>query len=168
MTDNLWHARDELLETGSLITPGRWGELVLSTGPGHPFYAREQTLEQWRVAQTGIRVSRLTSCYAFESRDAAKQLRPDEHQYRVAPQDPRAPRFRADMLWLTWMGEPDRTHEQMVSNCRSYWAGDSTADTAVHANPAWEWMFSCPLVVIAHVDCQELDTSVTHNAGKSR
>jgi len=76
-------------------------------------------------------------------------MRDDGYLYLVEPQDPGAPSARLDMLWLTWMGEPGRTFDQVMNNCQSYWDGRATGDNTTHATPAWEWLFDCPLVVVS-------------------
>jgi hypothetical protein len=95
VTDELLHRREELLEPGAVITPGRWGSLVvIDKGGDHPLFFREQLLELWRVAYTQVPVSRLNCTYAFEDRANADGMRAAEHLYRVVPQDPGAPSTR--------------------------------------------------------------------------
>ena len=104
------------------------------------------------MTYSSVSVSRLTCSFAYENRVDADRMRESEHLYRVRPVLPSAPSARLDMLWLSWMGEPGRTFDQVASDCRSYWEGRSTEELADHATSTWEWLFACPLVVLeSHV-----------------
>jgi hypothetical protein len=146
----LFHQSDRLFEVGAVVEPGRWGSTVLQAGQAHHHFFRELFLELWRISQTDVAVSRLECAFAFEDRHAAIGWASgsQSHCYEVEPIEHSAPSARVDMLWLTWMGEPQATFERTVSQCRSYWKGQSTAAAASHANPVWEWLFGCGLRVI--------------------
>ncbi len=149
----MWHQSELILADGDTISPGRWGATILATGESHPFFFREQFLELWRVSHTQVQVSRLACSFAFEDRRAAIAWAEDDssHCYEVEPVDPEALSARVDMLWLTWMGEPNATFERTEAQCRRYWEGHSTGDLSPHAQPQWEWLFSCALRVLRQV-----------------
>lgn len=147
MTGNrtrLWHVREEILTPGMVIEPGRWGRTIIATGAKHPHFYREHFLELWRCSQTQVPVSRLACAFAYEDRNAAVEFARDDglHVYEVEPVDHEDKPFRADMLWLTWMGEAGSTFQQMVSQCRAYWSGRSTRDVSSTCQPTWEWLYS--------------------------
>jgi len=145
-----FHVHERRLAPGELIQPGRWGKTVQRWGGKHPFFFREHLLEVWRIHHTKVAVSRMTCTFAFEGPEPARQFATDqEYVHRVSPVDPSTPSVRLDMLWLTWMGEPGSTTDQMVCRCSNYWAGRATADVSPSAHPTWEWLFSCPLRVEA-------------------
>lgn len=149
-----WHVREERLDEGALIAPGRWGTLLVAAGQSDPLFFREYLLELWRTTQTNVHVSRLHCAFAYEDPDIASQHAEEETQYlyEVAPADQSELGFRADMLWLTWMGEAGSQYEQTVARCRGYWNGDSTGDASAAAHPAWEWLFKGGLRVVSHHD----------------
>ena len=103
---DLWHVREEQLPPGTVVEPGRWGRIITSQGQPHPFY-REQFLELYRVTQTPVAVSRLACTFAFEDRKIAEgwSAEPGQFLHRVEPVDADQARVRADVLWVTWMGE---------------------------------------------------------------
>ncbi len=153
--EGLWHVREELLVPGTVIEPGRWGQIIMAAGAEHPHFYREYLLELWRRTQTAVPVSRLACAFAYEERDEALEFaRGDEglHVYEVEPADPQDEGFRGDMLWLTWMSEPNSTFDRTVSQCRAYWAGQSTADVSTVAHPAWERLFRQGLRVVSVVE----------------
>ena len=146
---SLFHASRQKLSTGSIIEPGHWGSMVQNHGGQHPCFFREHLLEQWRNERTQVAVSRFTCSFAFEDVQDAYKFTTDDcpFVYSVELSDPAAPSFRADMLWLTWMGEKNSTTEQVVSRCAGYWAGVATNTVSPSANPTWEWLLACPLVI---------------------
>lgn len=122
--DDLYHVRETPLDVGSLIQPGRWGEIVLNRGKDHPFFFREHLLELWRLLRTDVQVSRLNCTFAHEGRSQAEDYaEPGEAILQVVPIDNSGPSARLDMLWVTWMGEPGATTEQIMGWCSNYWAG---------------------------------------------
>lgn len=134
-----------------VVPPGRWGQMVTSTGQGHPFFFREQLLGLFRQSYTAIPASRLACAFAFEDRAIAAEWAKQGGQvlHQVAAADPQLPSVRLDMLWIIWMGEPGSTFETNLTRCRAYWNGQSTADVSSVANPAWEWLFAGGLRMIA-------------------
>jgi hypothetical protein len=148
---DLWHLREQQLEPGAVIAPGRWGSTITAQGGHQPFFFREHFLELFRLAYTTTPVSRLTCVYAWEDRATADYMRAAGHLYRVEPVEPSAPAVRVDALWLTWMGDLGSTPEQNVSRCQSYWAGKSAQELMPTAAPSWEWLFACGLRVIEWV-----------------
>jgi hypothetical protein len=145
----LFHVREEQLTVGAQILPGRWGSIILSQGKQHPFFFREHLLEIWRVQNTYVGVSRLDCAFAHEGIVQAKQYRNEgEFIYRVVPMDMSAPCTRADMLWLTWMGEAGATTDKVSQWCAAYWAGQAASDLLPTATSSWEWLFACPLQVV--------------------
>jgi hypothetical protein len=130
---------------------GTWGTRILADGQAHPKFFREHFLELGRRGFSAVDVSRLTCTFAYEDRAAAQAHADDAHGtvYAVEPVDPDAPTHRADMLWLTWMGEPNKTPDDVIPWCRNYWDGRSTEEVAAHANAVWEHLFACPLRVLA-------------------
>ena len=150
-TIRLYHVREERLPSGSLIQPERWGKRVLQDGGKHPFFFREHILEIWRQVKTTIGVSRFNCAFAFEELEQANRWAAEEHGgfiHSVVPADPTAAQARLDMLWLTWMGEPNVSTVEVVRSCAAYWAGHCTKDANPNAYPAWEWLFACPLKVV--------------------
>ena len=110
-------------------------------GQKHPFWYREHLLELWRTAYTTVPVSRLACAFAHESYEQAKSYATQsEYVYRVMPESHDFA-LRADMLWLTWMGEAGATPEKVFSWCSSYWSGAGTGTVAAWATPSWEWLF---------------------------
>lgn len=98
---------------------------------------------------TGVAVSRFDCTFAHESEAQAKQYQSvDEFIHRVVPVNKHAASARLDMLWLTWMGEPNATTEKISQWCIAYWAGKATDEISAAANPSWEHLFACPLRVI--------------------
>ena len=147
---DFFHVHERRLAHGELIHSGRWGQTVQSWGGKHPFFFREHLLEVWRIHHTKVGVSRLTCAFAFEELEHARKFATaQEYVHQVSPVDPSAPCVRLDMLWLTWMGEPGGTTDQMIYWCSSYWAGRATSDISPAAHPTWEWLFTCPLRVEA-------------------
>jgi hypothetical protein len=137
----LWHVREDRLEPGTIVAPGRWGQIVLSQGQQHPFFFREQFLELFRRSHTTIAVSRLSCAYAFEDLGFATDWAKDGTQvvHEVEAADSTQSSVRLDMLWVTWQGEPGSTFESNSSRGAAYWNGQSTASVSPTANPAWEW-----------------------------
>jgi hypothetical protein len=147
-TPQLFHVCEESLPSGSIIRPGRWGALVLNGGANEPFFFREHLLEIWRREKTTVVVSRLACTFAWETQEQAEHWA-SQHEFilRVRPVDPNAPRARLDILWLTWMSEPDATTDKIMQWCAAYWAGRATTDLMPSATASWEWLFACPLRV---------------------
>ncbi len=144
----LFHVREESLSPGSIIQPGRWGELVLRGGATEPFFFREHLLEIWRKEKTTVAVSRLACTFAWETQEQAERMASrDEFILRVCPVDLDAPRVRLDSLWLTWMSEPGATTEKIMQWCDAYWASRATTQLKPAATASWEWLFACPLRV---------------------
>jgi hypothetical protein len=132
-----------------VIEPGRWGRITMANGSADGYFYREQLLELWRRTQTSVPVSRLLCAFAFEDRaTAAAYAEPGERVYEVETIGPESVLFRADALWLTWMGEPNSTFDRMMSQCRAYWRGESTEGVSADARPAWEWLCGGGLQVI--------------------
>ena len=149
-----FHVREERLSAGALIEPGRWGSMVLAYGKLHQFFAREQLLEDFRTKETAVAVSRLSCVFAFEDRDSALTFaeaggKAGDIVHAVTPEDPSAAPARLDMLWLTWMGEPNVTPAQVAEWCRGYWSGRAAADLKPGARECWELLFPCTLRVLA-------------------
>jgi hypothetical protein len=145
-----WHLSERPLSSGDTIQPGCWGDIILARGDGHVFFFREHLLELWRRTQTTTQVSRLHAAYTYEDRLVADERRhAGHHLYEVEPVNPLAPTHRADMLWLTWMGEPNKTPDNVHYWCRRYWEGGCTEDIAAHATAVWEHLFACPLRVLS-------------------
>jgi hypothetical protein len=145
---DLWHVCEKTLHPGDVISPGRWGSIILAQGQSHRFFFREHLLELWRVKETAVPVSRLNCCFAFEDHaEAVAWAEEGEHIYPVVPVDPSAAAARLDMLWITWLGEP-AAPAVTFQRLASYWSGTSTASLAAHANPQWEWLFACGLRVL--------------------
>jgi len=145
----LFHVSERLLTPGDTIPPGRWGALINHHGVQHPFFFREMMLENWRVQNTDISVSRFNCAYGFESEAVANEYRQaNEHVYLVEAQSDSAAHARLDMLWLTWMGEPGVREDQKLFWCASYWAGHATNDLSPTATSTWEHLFACPLEVL--------------------
>jgi hypothetical protein len=143
-----FHVREERLNPGDLILPGRWGGNVLQRGKDHPFYFREHLLDIWRKKFTKVPISRLACTYAHESFETARYYSDaHDHIYRVVPVTPGAPSVRLDMLWLTWMGESGKTSDSIAEWCAAYWAGKATSAISPTATSSWEWLFPCPLRV---------------------
>jgi hypothetical protein len=144
----LYHVREEVLPVGSLILPGRWGSTVLAHGERHPFFFREHLLEVWRKQFTKVAVSRFNCTFAYDSLAHAREHAKDaSYIYKVVPADVAATSAKADMLWLTWMGEPNASSDNVSHWCHAYWTGRATSDLSPQAQTAWEWLFSCPLKV---------------------
>jgi hypothetical protein len=144
----LFHVREGHLPSGSLIQPGRWGSTILGRGEDHPFYFREHLLEVWRRLRTSIPVSRWNCTFSFERRaDAETFAETGQVVLPVVPADRSAPHARLDMLWLTWLGEPGKTTDQVMFWCCAYWEGRSAADIKPTAVTTWEWLYACPLRV---------------------
>src|SRR5439155_23700019 len=149
------HVSEAILTPGVETAPGRWGQISMGDGAHHPHFYSEYLLELWRRTQTAVAVSRLACAFAYEAREEAIGFARGErglHVYEVEPTDTQDEGFRADMLWLTWMSEPNSTFDRMVSQCRAYWSGQSTADVSAIAHPAWEWLFCQGLRVVTLVE----------------
>ena len=159
LPQELFHVSEQRLNPGDLIRSGRWGRIVLSLGQKHPYFFREHLLEICRTETTKVPVSRLACTYALETLDAARKWaaegikigEPEQYTYRVSPLDITAPRARLDMLWVTWIGERGATTDKVARWCSGYWSGRAAADLKPSAQPAWEWLFACPLRVEAMV-----------------
>ncbi len=142
------HTREKL-PAGSIIPPGRWGMNVTMEGKSHPFFFREHMLEIWRRYHTSVKVSRFNCCYAFEDDTQARMYATkDEFVLTVIPLNDKGNKARLDMLWVTWMGEPNSTSDKIIFCCENYWKGLATSDFNHKANTTWEWLFECPLKVI--------------------
>ena len=150
---DLWHLSEAELLPGAIIAPGRWGRRVTDADKAHPFFAREWLLEQWRTTRTRVPVSRLACAFAFDDIKVAERYAADgtqpEHLYRVEPEIAGDPGVRLDMLWLTWMGEPQARLPDVLRWCEAYWAGESTQTAKASAQPSWERIFAGGLRVIA-------------------
>jgi len=148
---DLWHVSELDLAEGDSIPPGRWGEILLTNGQSEPFFFRELLLDLWRRTRTGVHVSRLACAFAYENVEQAREhARLDgQRLFRVAPMDPAETGFRADMLWLTWLGEAQSSFDKAVARCGGYWAGASTQSLLPSATPTWEWLLSSGLRVKA-------------------
>jgi hypothetical protein len=152
---DLWHIRNEEMAPGSVVPPGRWGSVILAVGAAHSHFFRECLLELWRVTRTQVLVSRLNCAFVFESLDEARASaaeNPGVFIYRVDGLDSGEEGIRTDMLWLTWMAEPNATFDRVAAQCGSYWSGRSTADVSATAQPTWERLFAGGLRVLERID----------------
>ncbi len=148
----LWHVREDRLALGTVIGPGRWGQIVTAGGQQHPFFFREQLLELYRLSQTDVPISRLACSFAFEDRSVAEEWAREDALviHSVVPTDAEEAGVRLDMLWITWLGEPGSTFQGNLTRCRAYRAGQSTSDVNPMAHPCWEWLFDGGLRVVGY------------------
>lgn len=150
---DLWHVSEAALAPGAVIKPGRWGTTVAQAGQAHPFFPREWLLEQWRLTRTTVQVSRLNCAFAFDCVQVAERYARGcdqrEYLYRVEPVITGESGLRLDMLWLTWMGEPQASLANLIQWCQAYWAGKSSQAVKAEAQPGWEMLFSGGLRVLA-------------------
>lgn len=150
---DLWRVSERLLLPGELIEPGRWGTTIATWDRRHPFFERECVLESCRTQDHAeILVSRLSCTFAFDDLVTAEEYATaGERVYVVEAVHADAARHRADLLWLTWMGEADKTRAEIASFCRGYWPGRPTREFNPAAEPAWEVLLDSPLRVLREV-----------------
>lgn len=141
----LFHTREEQLNAGDLIEPGRWGGNILKAGQLHPFFYREHLLETWRVMRKSA-VSRFKCAFAFETLEQSiRWAVPNKDTvYSVEIADPNAQSARLDMNWITAMGNTGSNPEWIERCCTNYWTGLTCNET-----PTWEWLIECPLRVLS-------------------
>lgn len=144
---DLYHVTDLSLNAGAQILPGRFGAQVLSRD--HPLHRREHVMDEYRLAHTQVAVSRLACTYAFESlADAMGYRKPHEFIYLVQPTDADAPRFRADMVLVGWVGEYLKRPEGLESNLARYWSSALCSTFKPEATPTMEVLIGGSLEVI--------------------
>lgn len=146
-----WHTCPASYGRGDTILPGRWGRVVLATGPSHPAWERENLLERIRSDIAAEAPSRLAAVFAHSDlASALEYAEPHEYVYEVEQPDNSVV---ADMLWITWIRESiaagDVGRAERQAGC--YWRGESTRDHGSHASPHWEIVTTDLLVVAATV-----------------
>jgi hypothetical protein len=153
-----FHIREEKLNPGDIINPGRWGATIKKFGEIHPLYDREIRLEFWRkellqtnVNKNNLEVSRMSCTFVFKSEVSAKlyfSSKENEFLYRVEPCDQKTPIACLDMLWLTWMREKP---EHIDYYCEKYWRGIATNTIKSDATPSWEYLLACPIRIVEEI-----------------
>lgn len=111
-------------------------------------------MDEYRLAHTQVAVSRLACTYAFESlADAMGYRKPHEFIYLVQPAYADAPRFRADMVLVGWVGEYLEMPKGLELNLARYWSSDLCSTFKPDATPTIEVLLGCPLEVIEQLAC---------------
>jgi hypothetical protein len=106
-------------------------------------------MDEYRLAHTQVAVSRLACTYAFESlADATGYRKPHEFIYLVRPAHADAPRFRADMVLVGWVGEYLGRPEGLALNIARYWSSDLCSTFKPEATPTMEILIGGALEVI--------------------
>lgn len=151
----IWHTAHDLYFPGDIVSPGRWGRIVLATGPVHPAYAREQWLEQVRAKVAPFAPSRLAVAFGHAERAAALgYMDPGERLYEVAAL---GTLVKLDMLWITWVRESLDADDapKAYRQAALYWQGHSTRDHMATAQPHWEFLALDGWRVVALLDDAE-------------
>ena len=118
----LFHSTHNKLESGMVILPGNWGNIILEQGETHPCWEREQVLERIRVEYYPEKPSRLKSAYCCETIEAAKCYKenniPQGFIYEVNIVDETQPSHKGDFNCVEPLpGRP----ENMKEIAHLYW-----------------------------------------------
>ena len=142
-----FHYSALIFQPGDRILPGSWGRRILSDGPSHEFFYREQVWESSRADAFTERPSRMASAYAFEDFAIACKFANDSStpHYVYSVKVAGTP-FKADMGWIT-AARDARSFDEVDHCIRSYWRGEMRIPACV------ELLSTRPLVVVERLIC---------------
>jgi hypothetical protein len=125
-----YYCSEILLTTGDVVSPGRWGQTVLATGPDHHFYYRELVWEQVRATEFPSRPSRMACAFAFQSEASALTWAESGERIYAVSVGPESPAFMADMTWIT-VARQNHAFADVLEIVRRYWRGEVSDDPTV-------------------------------------
>lgn len=143
-----------LLSPGSIIRPGNYGRIIRQVGEKHCFWQREAVLERVRAERFADKPSRLASCFACSSIDAARCYRDKQCPtcviYTVEKADAKASEHRADFNVVQPL---PRRSENMEQIAELYWRSALWCTVAEWPGVRCEEVVTCsPLRIIDQID----------------
>jgi hypothetical protein len=118
------------LTTGDVVSPGRWGQTIVATGPDHDFYYRELVWEQVRATEFPGRPSRMDCAFAFQSEASALTWAESGERIYAVSVGPESPTFLADMTWIT-VARQGHGFADVLEIVRRYWRGEASGHPAI-------------------------------------